>query len=113
MTTPKPIVLRESVNADVRSAADYYAAQGGEALELRFVDALQAAFRHIAHHPASGSAWWASLLGRPALRSWPLKPFPYLVFYVERRDAIEVWRVLHNRRDVLAAWAESEITTES
>jgi toxin ParE1/3/4 len=105
---PKPIVLRELVNADARNAGDYYAAEGGEELESRFVDALQAAFRHIARLPATGSLWWAARLGRPGLRAWPLKRFPYLVFYVESEQRIEVWRVLHKRRDVPAAWAENE-----
>jgi toxin ParE1/3/4 len=35
-----------------------------------------------------------------------LKRFPYLVFYSERSDAIEVWRVLHGRRDIPAWLAE-------
>ena len=107
MKKPKPIVLREPVNADARDAGDYYAVEGGEQLESRFLDALQMAFRHIAQHPATGSSWWAARLRRPGLRAWPLQRFPYLVFYVEHEHAIEVWRVLHNRRDVPTAWNES------
>jgi toxin ParE1/3/4 len=26
--------------------------------------------------------------------------FPYLVFYFEREDHIDVWRVMHVRRDI-------------
>jgi toxin ParE1/3/4 len=26
--------------------------------------------------------------------------FPYLVFYLERADCIDVWRVLHAQRDI-------------
>ena len=33
-------------------------------------------------------------------RFWPLSRFPYLVFYIEREDHIDVWRVLHAQRDV-------------
>jgi toxin ParE1/3/4 len=29
--------------------------------------------------------------------------YPYLVFYVERDDHIDVWRVLHGQRDI-PAW---------
>jgi toxin ParE1/3/4 len=39
----------------------------------------------------------------PALRCWQLERFPYLVFYVERDDHIDVWRVLHGHRDI-PAW---------
>jgi len=31
---------------------------------------------------------------------WPLKCYPHLVFYVERADHIDVWRVLHGERDI-------------
>ena len=26
--------------------------------------------------------------------------YPYLLFYVERHDTIDVWRVLHGERDI-------------
>jgi toxin ParE1/3/4 len=37
------------------------------------------------------------------LRSWPLTRFPYLVFYFERDDCVDVWRVLQAQRDI-PAW---------
>lgn len=88
---------------DVDEAAAWYAEQGGTVLELRFVDALSAAFGHIARHPANGS----SLRGMPPdvgeLRFWPLKRFPYLVFYLQHGAGVDVWRVLHAERDI-PAW---------
>jgi len=33
--------------------------------------------------------------------------YPYLVFYVERPDHLEVWRVLHAQRDVPLAMDET------
>ena len=70
-----------------------------------FVDALEAAYRHIARHPASGSSRYAHELDLPDLRSWPLSRYPFLVFYVECPQHIDVWRVLHTRRD-LPAWLQ-------
>ncbi|ENO88947.1 plasmid stabilization system [Thauera aminoaromatica S2] len=32
--------------------------------------------------------------------------YPYLVFYVERADHIDVWRVLHGERDI-PAWMQA------
>ncbi|MGB8149528.1 MAG: type II toxin-antitoxin system RelE/ParE family toxin [Azonexus sp.] len=43
---------------------------------------------------------YAHELSLPDLRFWPLKRFPYLVFYVERESHIDVWRVLHGKRDI-------------
>ena len=36
----------------------------------------------------------------PGLRAWPLSQYPHIVFYVERSDYVDVWRVLHGRRDI-------------
>ena len=73
------------------------------ALALAFIDALEVTFSHVADHPASGSPRYADELGLPGLRSWVVKGFPYLVFYVEREADIDVWRVLHAARDI-PAW---------
>ena len=43
------------------------------------------------------------------LRACALQTFPYLVFYVEREDDIDVWRVLHGNRDIPAWLLEPEI----
>ena len=39
-------------------------------------------------------------LDLPGLRFRMLKRYPYIVFYVERDDHIDVWRVLHGQRDI-------------
>jgi len=48
-------------------------------------------------------ARYAHQLGLADLRFWPLGRYPYLVFYVERDEHIDVWRVLHEQRDI-PAW---------
>jgi toxin ParE1/3/4 len=70
------------------------------------VDALERAYAHIGKHPATGSPRYAHELNIPDLRSWPLHKYPYLVFYVERVDSIDVWRVLHMKRDIPAWMAD-------
>lgn len=81
---------------------DYYMAEAGTPVALAFVDALDAALRHIAAHPASGSPRYAHEVDLPGLRVWPIRRFPHLVFYVEGGD-VDVWRVLHGERDI-PAW---------
>lgn len=101
--TAKPVVPRALAERDVEEAVAYYLAEGGESAALRFVDSLQRAFRHIGRHPTSGSPRYAAELNIPGLRFWPLPRFPHLVFYLEREDHVDVWRVLHGRRDI-PAW---------
>ena len=101
--TAKRVAQRERARRDIDAAAEHYFAEGGATLELRFITALAVAIRHVSKAPATGSPRYASELNLPGLRCWPLKRFPYLVFYVEREDSIDVWRVLHQARD-MPAW---------
>lgn len=67
---------------------------------MGFVNALERAYGHIGRNAATGSPRYAHELAIPGLRSWPLGTYPFLVFYLEREDHIDVWRVLHTRRDI-------------
>lgn len=103
--TAKPVIARAAAERDVEEAVSHYLSEGAESAALGFVDALELAYRHIARHPATGSPRYAHELNLPGLRSWPLTRYPYLVFYLERADHIDVWRVLHGKRDV-PAWMQ-------
>jgi len=96
----KPVIPRTSAERDVDQAISHYLEQGSERAALGFIDALEQAYTHLSRQPASGSLRYAQELDIPGLRSWPLRRFPYLVFYLERDDHVDVWRVLHGRRDI-------------
>jgi toxin ParE1/3/4 len=98
--TAKPVVPREQARRDVEDAIDHYAREEGADLALRFIDALEDAYRMISARPAIGSPRYAHELDLPGVRSRMLRRFPYLVLYLERADRIDVWRVLHARRDI-------------
>lgn len=99
----RPVVPRPQADKDIDEAIDNYRREAGEAAALGFVDALEHAYRHIARYPSSGSTRYAHELEVPGLRSWPLKRYPYVVFFVERGDQVDVWRILHAERDI-PAW---------
>jgi len=101
----KPVVPREQAQQDVEEALAYYMAEDAEAAALGFIDALERAYAHIGRHPATGSPRYAHELNLPGLRSWSLTRYPYLVFYVERSDHVDVWRVLQGQRDI-PAWMQ-------
>lgn len=96
----KPIIPRALAEQDVDGALNYYISEETEQAVLGFVDALEQAYTHISRHPCTGSPRYAHELNLPGLRSWPLKHYPHIVFYVERPDHIDVWRVLHGQRDI-------------
>ena len=101
--TGKPVVLRDQARRDVNEAVEHYLAEAPAAVALGFIDALEEAFRRMGEHPASGSPRYERELDLPGLRSWVVRGFPYLVFYVEREADVDVWRVLHATRDI-PAW---------
>jgi len=96
----RPVVPRAAASHGVERTIDYYLREGSAATALGFIDALEKAYRHIGRAPASGSPRYAHELDIPGLRSWPLRGYPQVVFYVERVDHVDVWRVLHGERDI-------------
>jgi toxin ParE1/3/4 len=104
----KPVKLRELAHRDTEAAVDYYIREAGPEVALAFVEALRIAYRMIADHPTAGSPRPAHELALPGLHSRMLKRYPYLVFYAEQDDHIDVWRVLHAHRDIPAWLREPE-----
>ncbi|MBV8124776.1 MAG: type II toxin-antitoxin system RelE/ParE family toxin [Burkholderiaceae bacterium] len=103
----KPIRRRALADADVQDALRYYVEQDAPQAALAFIDAIEQALAHIQRHPATGSSRCAHALDLPGLRHWGCKKFPYLVFYVEHPDYIDVWRILHEQRDI-PAWLQQD-----
>lgn len=93
---------------DIDEIISYYLKESAEQAAYGFIDALEVAYAHISRNPATGSPRYANALSLPGLRFWPLTRYPYLVFYAERVDHIDVWRVLHSHRDIPAWMAEDE-----
>jgi toxin ParE1/3/4 len=98
----KPVIPRILANRDIDDAVAYYLKEHAPEAALALADALEDAYALLSRHPAVGAPRYAVELDIPGLRSWPLSRFPYVIFYVEREDHIDVWRVLHGRRDVPA-----------
>jgi toxin ParE1/3/4 len=99
----KAVVPRDLASRDVDEAIDHYLSEGSPKAALDFVDALEKAYTHLGRQPTSGSPRYAHELNLPGLRFWPLTRFPYLIFYFERDEFVDVWRVLQAQRDI-AAW---------
>lgn len=100
--TAKPVVPCRLAERDIDEGLSFYLDHAGQGPALAFVDAVEHAFHQIGANPAIGWPRYSHELGLPGLRSWPLHQVPYLVFYVEHVDHIDVWRVLHSQRDIPA-----------
>lgn len=99
----KPVVPREQASRDVDEAIEYYLSESAVQAALGFIESLEQAYTHIGSNPATGSPRYAHELNLPGLRCWPLTRYPHMIFYIERHDHIDVWRVLHGQHDI-PAW---------
>lgn len=104
----KPVRLRQLAAADLDDASEHYRQEAGEQTALDFIDAVERGIRRISRGPHAGSLRFAYELAIPDLRAWPLQRFPYVVFYVVTDDEIDVWRILHTRRDLPATLESPE-----
>jgi toxin ParE1/3/4 len=103
----KSVIPRELALRDVEQAVAYYLNEGAPSAALGLIDALEKAYAHIGRHPGTGSPRYAHELNLAGLRFWPLIRYPHGVFYIEKADHIDVWRVLHGQRDI-PAWLQTE-----
>lgn len=102
-TVPRPVRLRALAATDLEDASDYSRDHVSEQTALEFIDAVERGVRRISRSPSVGALHFAYELALPDLRAWPLQRFPYVVFYVVAGEEIDVWRVLHSRRDLATA----------
>jgi len=98
--TEKPVIPRDKAREDVDLAVEYYADEAGADVVFSFIDALEQAYTFIGEMPGAGSPRWSHELNLPRLRSIGLKGFPWLIFYLEFETHVDVWRVLHAKRDM-------------
>ena len=101
--TAKPVIPRAKARADIDLAVEHYADEADAHVAFSFIDALEQAYAFIGEMPAAGSPRWSHELNLPGLRTIRLKGFPWLVFYLEFETHVDVWRVLHAKRD-MPAW---------
>ena len=104
----KPLVQRQAAQRDIAEAIAHYRSEAGDRVALGLIDALEGTFGQISQNPQLGSNRYGYALQIEGLKSWPLKRFPYLAFYMEHPAQIEIWRVLHGQSDIPAWLAEPD-----
>ena len=104
----KLIVPSVPAVGDVRDAVDHYTDEAGQAVAAGFLEELERVYDLIQTSPAAGSPRYAHELGIENVRNRQLRRYPYLVFYVEQRDRIDILRVLHAHRDIPAQLGDAD-----
>ena len=93
---------------DIEEAAAYYQAEAEKGVAESLARAVEAQLLRIAEFPALGPLGFAMELGMPQLRSSTVVSFPFIIFYMETCRNVNIVRVLHNSRDIPAAFRLGE-----
>ena len=100
--------LRPQAEQDLVAAALNYREQGGARLAARFFDAALASLDVVARMAGMGSPRMGQACDIPELRTWVVTGFPFLWFYFDRPDGMDVLRLLGERHDILAILTEPQ-----
>jgi toxin ParE1/3/4 len=95
----KRLIMQRRALRDLVDARAYYQKEAPHVVG-DFALTVDAELRHLRENAGTGSPRYGRLIGMPGLRSWPVKRFPYVIFYVDQADHITVVRVLHQASDI-------------
>lgn len=95
------LVFSEAAVADILEQADWYRAQSGRTLALRWERAVASAVRNVVRRPAAGSPCTFRPLELQGVRRVLIAKFPkHLLFYRFTAGEVFVLRVVHGARDL-------------
>ena len=96
-----PIFIRPASRSDQLEIAEYYDAEGGQALGDRFINQCLLGFARLKEFPESGSRL---RFNHPSLKNCRFILVPdfkkILIFYLNLPGRIEIIRLLHGSRDI-------------
>lgn len=103
----KELRILPSADTDIDSGFYHYQEQGDLELAFRFVDKVQETCERLRKMPYIGSPRDFPSSRFRGLRQWPVKGFEdYLIFYRVTQDRIDIYRILHGRRDIEGIFEE-------
>jgi toxin ParE1/3/4 len=95
----KRLTVQRRAMRDLGEARAYYLLEAPHMVS-EFAITLDNELLHLRRNPETGSPRYGLQLGIPGLRSWPLKKFPYIIFYMVDVQRIVVLRVLHQATNI-------------
>ena len=98
----KPVVPRVLAEDDLDRARDHYLTTAGIDVAMDFLHDFESAVAFISQFPSTGSPKYGYEPSLSGIRFWPMKKFPFLIFYIETEHQIDVWRVMHGNMDITA-----------
>jgi toxin ParE1/3/4 len=95
------VYVRPSARRELDREADYLEDDAGLEVALRFVNAAYDSFEALAQTPKMGAVCDFHKRATRLLRRWPVKGFEnWLIFYLPKRDGVEIVHIIHGARDI-------------
>lgn len=95
------VIQRRGARRDLLEAFDYLQEHASLDIADRFLSAALSSFQELAEMPKMGAPCKFRRRFLRRLRRWPLKDFDsWLIFYLPKRNGVEIVRVLHGARDI-------------
>ncbi len=95
-----PVIPRERAHQDLEDILNYYDCQAGVVIATDFIREFSLAQRQVSKYPKIGSTRLCEKANLFNLRVWSLRKYQHQIFYRVETDRVDVWRVLHSRRNV-------------
>lgn len=93
----RKLAVRPRALIEIEQSAHYYESEQ-VGLGDRFSDTVETALKKITDTPGIGSSRYVEAV--PGLHMYVLPIFPFLIFYFDHIDYIEVVRFIHAKRDL-------------
>jgi toxin ParE1/3/4 len=92
--------VHELANQDIHSVINHYIDLQAAKAGTEFLVALEMAYKFIGQFPDAGSKRLGISMRLPELRTWSLTKFPYSLIYMCDAQCIDIFRLLHHKRDM-------------
>ena len=106
----RELVVSPQASHDEDEISLYLAQNAGEATALRFLDAVRDTYQQLTTMPGMGTRVTGLRGSRlQDLRRWQIRGFTmYLVFHRADSEFVQIVRVLHGSRDIMAILEDEE-----
>ena len=95
----KRFFILDAADREIDAQVAYYAEHAGAAVAERFYAALKGTFHNLLENPGHVRPFESANPALVGVRVWLVHGFPFLVYYREVDDGIEIVHVLHGARD--------------
>ncbi len=97
----KRLRLEQEAEEDLEAGVLYYRDEAGEEVALRFIAAVEDSFSLLREHPEAGRKYETAPSSRlREIHAWPLRVFPYIIFYELTDTEILVLGIIEGYQDL-------------